>query len=139
MGTDCGRSVGSALPAQGPALTLEKRSAWCAEAERNLAKTFGNDREAIIARVNAGTMELWKINGGQAWMVTRAAFGVLTVCCLEGSGLAGIAPAIMRIAISNGMEAVEFWTRRPGLARLLRAFNLEQLETGYRCRVPHER
>ncbi len=141
MGIAGGGCARGALPAAAPpaGLTVERRARWCEEAERALSRTFADDREGIVEGVNAGALELWKLNGGAAWMVTRAARGALTICCLEGEGLRDIAPVVYRIAQRNGLSKIEFFTARRGLARLLRAAGLRFVPvlTVYQCEVEH--
>lgn len=133
MGTDCG--TGAVRPGNPAPLTTFEKVGWTDEAERGLSETFGFDREAIIEGVQAGTLECWRINGGKAWMVTRIEQRELVVCCLQGSGLARLAPVIYRIAQRNGLRAIRFYTRRPGLARMLKRYGFVAAETMYRCEV----
>lgn len=140
MDVDC--SAGAVRGVHVPSrLTLEKLPAWSSEAERALSRTLtgssGNDRETIVAAVNAGRMELWRWCGGLAYMVTQFDGRILTVHCVQGAGLAAIAPAVMRIARDNGAAAVEFFTLRQGLDRLLRRAGVacREAETIYRCEV----
>lgn len=139
MGVDCGSGAGGAV-STAPALVFEKRARWCDEAQRGLSQTFGHDREAIIESVNAGRFELWKIEDGNIWMVTRVDRGVLTVCCLQGRGLPCLAPILYRIAQRSGMHAIEYWSKRPALARALKraGFMFRPQETAYRCEVLRE-
>jgi hypothetical protein len=136
---DAARSCVSRGARSNPAaLTIEKISRWCLEAERGLCESFGGDRDELVAGVEQGTLELWKLNDGKAWMITRVSRGVLVVHCFQGEGLRAIAPAVHRIAQRNGLQAIEFWTARPGLARMLRALRFSPIVTAYRCEVSRE-
>lgn len=138
MGVDCG--IGGARSVSAAPLTIEKRASWCDAADAALRAVLAEDRESIIASVNAGRCELWSVNGGSAWLITRVESETreLIVCCIAGEGLSGIAAALYRIAQRNGLTAARFFTQRPALARLLREYGFECIGRVYRCEIaPH--
>lgn len=137
MGMDCSVSGGGVRSAAAPtrALKFERRAQWCAEADAGLSETFGHDYELIVQGVNAGALELWKLWDGEAWMVTRMEAGVLTCCCYQGSNVRDAMQHMVDDSKRLGLKAVVFFTKRPGLARLLREFNPTQEETVYRIKI----
>src|SRR5262245_32242763 len=100
MDLDCGPGARRRVPAA--PLTFERR-AWCEDAELGLADTFGRDRDELVAGVRGGWLELWRINDGASWAITRAQAGVLTVCCYQGRDVKGGARAFAAIAKRNGL------------------------------------
>lgn len=116
----------------------ERLRAWCDEAERGLSGALGPDRDEIAAEVNAGKVELWRINDGKAWLVTCVTRDELIVSCVQGEGLIELGHVLMRLARDNGLRSIRFFTSRPGLARLLRAFSPRPIGTVYCVEVPHE-
>lgn len=117
-------------------MLFEKVPTWCPEADAGLALTLFEDRGSIVDGVCSGRLELWKLNAGAAWMVTRIDAGELIVCCVQGSGLREIARLVYRIARDNHLRSVRFFTERPALAeRLLREFPVKLLGYVYSCTV----
>jgi len=116
-------------------MVIEKVRPWCEELERGLADTFGHDRDAIVEGVNGGWLEAYRLWHGQAYMVTRVERGELTCCCYQGARVCE-AMRWMRAQSSRlGLTAIVFFTRRPGLPRLLREFQPAAEETVYRIKV----
>ncbi len=116
-------------------LIVERIHPWNEEAEAGLSQTFGHDRELIIKGVNVGSLELWKLWHGKAWMVTRVEAGVLTCCCYQGERVADAMAAMVEDSHRLGLKAIQFFTRRPGLARLLADFHPMPQETVYRIEL----
>lgn len=115
---------------------FEKVQQWCPEADDGLGLTLREDRATIVDGVNSGRLELWRLNAGAAWMVTRIDAGELIVCCVQGSGLRELARLVYRIAKDNQLRAVRFFTERPALAeRLLNEFPVKLLGYVYSCTV----
>ena len=137
MGMDCGTSGARADFAATPSLTLQKYSCWCDAADAALRAVLAEDRESMIASVNAGRCELWSVNGARAWLITHVEFETreLIVCCVAGEGLSAIAAALYRIAQRNGLTAARFFTQRPALARLLRGYGFQCIGRVYRCEI----
>jgi len=124
------------VPATAP-LKIQRVAGWCEEAERGLSETFGHDHDLIVQGVNAGSLELWRLWDGGAWMITRVEDRVLTCCCYQGSRVRDAMAAMIAECHRLGMRAIQFYTRRPGLARLLAEFHPEPQETVYRISL-HE-
>lgn len=118
-------------------MKLEKVARWTEEAQRGLSQTLGSDREAIAADVNAGRSELWRVDDGASWMVTTVDANAreLIVCCFQGRAIKRAADVLYRIAQSNGLVGVRFFTQRPGLARMFKAYPVKLLGYVYRCEV----
>jgi hypothetical protein len=125
-----------AVPAEAT-LVIQRVAQWCEEAETGLSETFGHDRDLIVQGVNAGSLELWRLWHGKAWMVTRLEAGVLTCCCYQGERVRDTMAAMVAESHRLGLKAIQFYTRRPGLARLLAEFHPEPQETVYRISL-HE-
>jgi hypothetical protein len=137
MGVDCSASGGgirAAAKATRP-LKFERRAQWCVEADAALSQTYGHDHDLIVQGVNCGALELWKLWDGEAWMVTRMEAGVLTCCCYQGSHVRDAMQHMVDDAQRLGLKAIVFFTRRPGLARLLSEFKPEPQETVYRISI----
>jgi hypothetical protein len=134
MGLDCSNRSGSVrlAPKVTRALKFERREKWCVEADAGLSETFGHDYELIVQGVNAGALELWKLWDGEAWMVTRMEAGVLTCCCYQGAHVRDAMQHMVDNAKRLGLKAIVFFTKRPGLARLLAEFKPQPEETVYR-------
>lgn len=114
-------------------VTVEKVPRWCEAAERGLCETFGCERELIVAGVERGTLELWRLWHGEAWSVTRIDAGVITCCCYQGVDLAAWAGWLMDRARRMQLRSVLFYTAKPGVARIVRRFGFVPQETVYRA------
>jgi hypothetical protein len=104
---------------------FEKVRPWCEELDRGLAQTFGHDHDAIVAGVNSGYLEAYRMWDGAAYMVTRVEKGVLTVCCYQGERVVEAMRWMNARSRMLGLHAIVFYTRRPGLARLLKEFDFQ--------------
>lgn len=122
MDADCGRGARGNLPAQA-SLIFERRS-WGAEAEQGLALALGEWAQAIRDGVTAGRMELWQIDGA-SWAVTEIRDGVLIVWCYQGRDVVRVAEIFRRSLVRNGLDTLEFSTKRKGLHRLLAPLGFE--------------
>jgi len=114
---------------------IEKILGWCQQAEQGLSQTYYRDHDSIVSGVQLGVLELWRFDGGRAWMVTREESGDLVVCCFQGEGLREYAPHIFAAARRSGFRGIRFFTNRPGLARILSAYGFQPEQTVYRCEV----
>lgn len=137
MGMDCGGGGRGDVPVAKATRTLkvERVRHWCAAADAGLSETFGHDYEQIVAGVNGGWLELWKLWDGEAWMVTRVEAGVVTCCCYQGVNVRDAIQAVVDDARRLGLRAVVFFTKRRGLARLLKEFRPTAEETVYRIAI----
>lgn len=116
-------------------MKIEKIRQWCPEVEQGLSDTFGHDHDAIVEGVNQGWLECYRLWDGQAYMVTRVERGVLTCCCYQGARVCEAMRWMRARASALGLHAIVFFTRRRGLARLLREFGPSAEETVYRIAV----
>jgi hypothetical protein len=116
---------------------LERLSHWTDEAADALRAVTAEDERSIERDVNAGTCELWCVDG-HSYMVTNvdADSRELIVCCYAGRDVLAIADVLYRIARRQGLVAVRFFTKRPALARKLSKFPLQIFGYVYRCEVP---
>lgn len=120
-------------------MRLEKLRAFNDGALRVLAEVMAEDSESVIADVERGTCELWRVDG-DSYLVTNVdtASRELIVCCYAGRDVLAIAAVLYRIARNQNLQAVRFFTKRPALARKLqRGFPLlKEYGRVYRCEVP---
>lgn len=118
-------------------LVIERRAALDDDARAMLGPTFGRDGAEIEAGIDAGALQLWRLWGGAAWMVTRTQHNVLTVCCYAGRDVAAMAAAVARQARAQGVREVVFFTASRALPRLLRRAGLkfQPERTVYRCEL----
>lgn len=117
-------------------MKLAKHLQWSERAEAGLAETLGDSRASIIADVNAGRLELWECNGGDAWIVTccdtSGETPELAVCCVQGRGLVELSHVFVDLARNTGCKRVRWFTQRPALQRLLkRQAGLDVVLAGY--------
>jgi hypothetical protein len=124
VGTDCRPRDCSVVRPAPPALTFEKRPQWDAAAEAGLALALGDWSQAIRDGVNAGRMELWRIDG-DSWAVTECRAGVLIVWCYQGRQVRRVAEVLKGSLVKNGLDTLEFSTKRKGLHRLLAPLGFE--------------
>jgi hypothetical protein len=100
-----------------------------------LNETLGYDRDQIVAAVDNGVCELWKLWDGASWAVTRVEMGVLTCCCYQGTDARAWMDWLMDTGRRMNLKAIQFYTRRPALQRMFAEYNFEALETVYRAEV----
>lgn len=104
-------------------MKIAKHLQWSERAEAGLAKTLAESRESIVAGVNAGRLELWEVNGGEAWVVTccdtEANPPELAVCCVQGRGLVELSNVFVDLARKTGCRRVRWFTERRAMQRLL--------------------
>jgi hypothetical protein len=132
VGTDCSRSTRGAVHPQ--AVTFEKRE-WDAEAERGLSRTLGDYRDEMVRNIRDGVNELYRINGGQSWLVTRVEGKALVVVCVQGSGLKDLAAVLHQAMQAHGLKRALFWTQRPALARMLKRYGFAAKETLFEMKI----
>lgn len=116
-------------------MKIEKVRPWCDELDKGLGRVLRRDREVIIAGVNGGWLEAYRMWDGQAYMVTRVEKGVLTCCCYQGARVVEAMRWMRGRSAALGLTDIVFFTQRPGLARLLKDFNFELDDYVYRARV----
>lgn len=101
-----------------------------------MSETLGYDRDLIAAAVDNGVCELWKLWGGKSWAVTRIEMGVLTCCCYQGVEAMAWMAWLMEQGQRMNLTAVQYYSARPGLARMLAQWGFRPIETVYRAEVP---
>jgi hypothetical protein len=119
-------------------MKLQKIPRWTAAAAAALNAVAAEDAASLAREVDAGTSELWCVDD-HSYLVTcvDTSSRELIVCCYVGRDVLAIADVLYRIARKQGLCAVRFFTRRPALARKLRArFPLQPYGYVYRCEVP---
>lgn len=99
--------------------------------------TFGGsaDRDIIADEIERGISELWRIDDGKAYMVTRMETDELVIVAFQGKGLANVAPILVETAKRHGLDSIRFHTKRPALARLLKHWQPEHVEHVYRVHI----
>lgn len=119
-------------------MKLERIPRWTEAAAAALRAVTAEDEASVARDVDAGTCELWRVDD-HSYLVTNVDLNSreLIVCCYAGKNVMAIADVLYRIARDQGLAAVRFFTKRPALARKLRArFPLEPYGYVYRCEVP---
>lgn len=105
----------------------------------SIARAAGDDLPGILEEIRQGIAEGWRVNGGEAWMVTRIEHTPhgreLVVVCFEGRNLAGITPQIIERARVAGMASVRAHTNRPGCARIYERSGAVEVERVYRVEL----
>lgn len=102
-------------------MQTKRLTSWSDEADRALAGVVGEDRAEIVDGVNAGRLELYRLNSGQAYVVLQAdaLTRELIVVCLAGCGMHEIRDWLASVVRDHGLKAARFFTQRPALARLV--------------------
>ncbi len=140
MGVDRRRAGGSRdHRGSAPPLILERIERWDTQAESALRSSMAEDRDSLIESVNAGRVELWKVNRGALWLITRVELPEreLIVCCAEGRGLRQAGHALYRIAQKQGLRGIRFFSSDPRIAMMFRKLGVRAIGTVYRCELPH--
>lgn len=109
------------------ALTVE-RWGWCPEAESGLSDTFGDEKELIATLVQRGIATIWRINGGESWLITRPEDKELVIMCLQGRNAPAIIDHIKRTAKAAGFTSLRAHTQRRGLLRMFKKYGAVQRE-----------
>lgn len=115
------------------AVKLEKLTA--AEIAAHVSTAAGQDWRLIAEEIDSGSCEAWRVNAGEAFMVTRIEHRTneLVVVCFEGRGLRAVADAIMEQAKHIGCRSIRFHTGRPALGKMMQRFGFDELERVYRA------
>ncbi len=121
-------------------LIIDRQNSLTGAALRALAPVMGG--HDFGGEIQQGIAELWRINGGAAWMITRVEGSELVVCCLAGRDLLPVCAVLYRAASLRGLSSIRFHTGRRGLARLVNrggyGASVEEIRPGervYRVRV----
>jgi len=99
------------------------------------AGTLGDDEQSIEQCVADGGAVAWRVNGGSAYMLTRAELtdqgAELVIMCAAGRGMDTAMPSIIATARQGGFETIRFHTRRPSLGRLAARYGYRERERVY--------
>jgi hypothetical protein len=132
MGVSCGTGTRGAV--HPPKVTFERRE-WDAEAERGLCRTLGDYRDETVRNIEAKVNELYRVNGGQSWLIVRVDGDALVVVCVQGAGLMDLAECLYEVMKEKGLKRALFWTRRPALARMLKRYGFQAKETLFEMKL----
>ena len=94
-----------------------------------------DDSDLLAEQIKNGVAELWAIDNGVSYMITRVEKRDLVVCCFDGKDLKNVVPHLLAAAKRMQLSYVRFHTRRPALSRLLNNYNMELYEYIYRGKV----
>jgi len=99
-----------------------------------LGETLGGYDDYFIEAVESGICELWDINNGQSFSITRMEHDnfiqqtIMVVCCYKGEDLTAFVDHITAIADYNNWQ-IRFHTKRPGLVKWMRkSYNFNETE-----------
>ena len=101
-----------------------------------MEKSLGSDAALLQEDVEKEYAELWEVNGGDAYMITRIDRDHLVVCCFEGKGVNNVIPHLIASAKQMKLKAVRFHTERLALARLIKDYKPKLTEYVYEIEVP---
>ena len=115
-------------------MKFKKLTALTDEAAQGLNKSLGDtlDREILTQDIAEGISELYEIDGGKAYAITRIEPKELVICCFQGSGLREAAPRFVAAAKAAGCTSIRFHTENTALARLLSEYKPKHIEHVYR-------
>ncbi len=105
-----------------------ERAVWSADAEQGLSLTLQQDLQWMRQEVEKGIAQLWRINQGALWVVTRGELDELVLCCVQGKGLHDFMPFLINQARKQGFKTMRCHTDRKGLLRALQRYGVRQRE-----------
>ena len=79
-----------------------------------------DDGEALKVQCDSGIAQCWRLQKGQAYMLTRAENKELVICCFEGQNLGEIITGVIKAAKNSGFISMRFHTKRPAILKLLK-------------------
>ncbi len=91
-----------------------------AQAAPYLSKSVGDDGVALKKQCDSGIAQCWRLQKGQAYMLTRAENKELVVCCFEGENLGEIITGVIQAVKNSGFSSIRFHTKRPAILKLIR-------------------
>jgi hypothetical protein len=116
-------------------MKIEKLRAWSSECDEGLCYALGSDRDELVAGVNEGRLECYRLWDGEAYMITRTERGVVTCCCYQGARLREAAAWVIDRCRQIGITEVRFHTQRPALSRMLKPFHFQPVEQVFATRI----
>lgn len=99
-------------------ITAEKVSFL--QAAPYLTKSLSGDDQVLRQQCDAGIAQCWRLQGGQAYMLTRSEKKELVVCCFEGKNLGEVISGVIFAAKRCGFTSIRFHTKRPAILKLLK-------------------
>lgn len=114
-----------------------ERVPWSNEAEAGLAEAIDPHRDGIASDVIEGRAELWKLDNGQSWMITRGEGAELVIVAFQGANLRAWMRRLYVIAKSLGYKTARFHVLNPAVARLC-PYPIDEVERVYRVRLSDE-
>lgn len=91
-----------------------------AQAAPYLTKSVLDDSAALKRQCDNGIAQCWRLQRGQAYMLTRAENKELVVCCFEGKNLGEIVSGVIEAAKNSGFTSIRFHTKRPAIVKLIK-------------------
>ena len=116
-------------------VTAELLPKWTPAAAAGLGETLGDDRDKIASQVDVGIAQLWRLNDGESWMVTRVEQTELVVCCYKGKNAVEVMGLLFAAAKRQRLTSIRFHTQRPALARMVAKFGFDECETVFRAKI----
>jgi hypothetical protein len=104
-----------------------------AEVEKVLLPAFLADADFIKNEISSGAAELFRVNS--AFFVTRLESAELVIIAVAGKDLPAAAKIMFNAAKTIGCQSIRFHTKRKALARMLKEFKPEYVETVYRGKL----
>lgn len=98
-------------------LTFE-RWHWGPDAAAGLTIAMGRDEPIIAEEIKQGISQLWRVNGGESWLITREEGTELVIVCLQGRNARPIIERVKAKAQAAGFETMRAHTQRRGLQRM---------------------
>ena len=89
-------------------------------AEHYLTQSLAGDSAVLKKQCDSNRAKCWRLNSGQAYMLTRAENQELVVCCFEGQNLGEIITHVIEAAKNSGFTSIRFHTKRPAITKLLK-------------------
>lgn len=93
------------------------------------------DCDFITDEINNGVSELWQVNDGDAYCVTRIENDELVIVAFGGKGLLDVTDALFSAAQAQKLSSIRFHTKRPALARMVKKYKPSMAEYIYRIKT----
>ena len=121
-----------------------EQCAWSFEAAEGLDIALKGYVETIAEQVATRRVQLWKIDGGRSWCVTRIVEDdsdnnsglILVVVGYQGKGLQADALELVEAARKYNCVALRFHSRNPAVEHICKKAGLEVIELERVCLIP---
>ena len=90
------------------------------QAAPHMVKSLGCDVEVLKKECDSGVSQCWRMQNGEAYMLTRAENKELVICCFEGKNLSEIISGVIKAAKNSGFISIRFHTNRPAIIKLIK-------------------